>query len=66
MMFITLILILYFIKGELDTSLIGKELGLMKDELDGKVIKEAYFLGIKQYGYYYYDTQGNKINIYLD
>jgi hypothetical protein len=23
----------------------------MKDELEGCVIKEAYFLGIKQYGY---------------
>ena len=25
----------------------------MKDELNGNIIKEAYFLGIKQYGYHY-------------
>ncbi len=25
----------------------------MKDELDGNIIKEAYFLGIKQYGFWY-------------
>ena len=28
----------------------------MKDELNGKVIKEAYFLGIKQYGYQYLEN----------
>jgi hypothetical protein len=37
--------------------LVGKELGLMKQELDGNIIKEAYFLGIKQYGYYYFDEK---------
>jgi hypothetical protein len=31
--------------------LVGKELGLMKDELDGNKIEEAYLFGIKQYGY---------------
>lgn len=35
---------------------IGKELGMMKDELNGKIITEAYFLGIKQYGYKYIDN----------
>ena len=50
-----------FIKGNLDPNLIGKDLGLMKDELDGKSIKEAYFLGIKQYGYYYLDLHCNKV-----
>jgi hypothetical protein len=37
----------------LPDHLIGTELGLMKDELDGNIIQEAYFLGIKQYGYKY-------------
>lgn len=40
-----------FTTKPLDSDLIGKELGLMKDELDGKVIDEAYFFGIKKYGY---------------
>lgn len=31
----------------------SKELDFMIDELNGNVIKEAYFLGIKLYGYYY-------------
>ena len=33
----------------------------MKDELNGKIIEEAYFLGIKQYGYYYYDEENKRI-----
>ena len=33
----------------------------MKDELNGCRISEAYFLGIKQYGYYYYDKNNNRI-----
>jgi hypothetical protein len=34
----------------------------MKDELKGNLIEKAYFLGIKQYGYYYYDkNDGNKL-----
>jgi hypothetical protein len=40
-----------FIDKELPANMVGKELGLMKDELDGGVIKEAYFFGIKKYGY---------------
>jgi hypothetical protein len=32
-------------------NLVGKELGQLKDELSGGVIKKAYFLGIKKYGY---------------
>ena len=39
-----------FSTKKLDLSLIGKELGLMKDELDGKVIEEILILGCKQYG----------------
>ena len=31
-------------------NLIGKDLGLIKDELHGKIINEGYFLGINQYG----------------
>jgi hypothetical protein len=40
-----------FVDGELPQHLVGKDLGLMKDELDGGFIKKAYFLGIKKYGY---------------
>jgi len=48
-----------FIDGVLPkhlSSTIGKDLGMMKDELDGKIITEAYLLGIKQYGYKYIDN----------
>lgn len=37
-----------FTKTKLDPTLLGSDLGLMKDELDGTLVKEAYFLGIKQ------------------
>jgi DNA polymerase type B, organellar and viral len=47
----------------LDDSLLGKEIGLMKDELNGLPIKEAYFLGIKKYGYFYIDREGNRTSI---
>ena len=40
-----------FIDKELPKYLIGKDLGQLKDELNGGVIKKAYFLGIKKYGY---------------
>jgi hypothetical protein len=40
-----------FIDGELPSQFIGNELGLMKDELKRGLIKKAYFLGIKKYGY---------------
>lgn len=40
-----------FVDRELPNYLIGKNLGQLKDELNGKVIKKAYFLGIKKYGY---------------
>jgi len=42
-------------------KLIGKELGMFKDELDGGVIEEAIFLGIKQYGYWFYNKAGLKV-----
>nr|YP_009493086.1 DNA polymerase [Ganoderma tsugae]AWJ63881.1 DNA polymerase [Ganoderma tsugae] len=34
---------------------------MFKDELDGCVIEEIYVLGIKQYGFWYYDKQGNRV-----
>jgi DNA polymerase family B len=40
-----------FVDNVLPDYLIGKELGLLKDELNGGIIKKAYFLGIKKYGY---------------
>jgi hypothetical protein len=45
----------------LDPSLIGSELGQMKDEMKGIVIQEACFVGPKKYGYWYYDKDGNKL-----
>lgn len=45
-----------FTSKKLEDSFIGKGLGLMKEELNGIIIKEAYFLGVKQYGYYYIDN----------
>jgi hypothetical protein len=48
-----------FTKTKLNPDQIGLDLGLMKDELshaEGKIIKEAYFLGIKQYGYSYIEN----------
>ncbi len=40
-----------FTTKPLDPELIGKALGMMKDELGGRIIDEAYFFGIKKYGY---------------
>jgi hypothetical protein len=45
----------------IDPRLLGNGLGLMKDEMNGLVIKEALFLGPKQYGYWYLDQEGNMI-----
>nr|YP_010130263.1 DNA polymerase [Clavaria fumosa]QPZ51165.1 DNA polymerase [Clavaria fumosa] len=41
--------------------LIGKDLGLLKEELNGLIINKSLFLGIKQYGYLYFDNNNNKI-----
>jgi hypothetical protein len=46
-----------FTTKPIDTSLLGLELGQMKDELKGQVINEGYFLGPKQYGYYIIDKE---------
>jgi hypothetical protein len=40
-----------FTTTPLDPTLLGKEIGLMKDEMSGTLIQEGYFLGIKRYGY---------------
>ena len=49
-----------FTNYELNPEEIGSDIGLMKDELKGNLISEAYFLGIKQYGYYYHDKDTNE------
>ena len=45
----------------IDPKLLGDGLGLMKDEMNGLLIKEALFLGPKQYGYWYLDKDNNRI-----
>lgn len=45
----------------LPNNFIGKDLGLMIDEMEGILIKEGYFLNIKKYGYWYKDKFGNRI-----
>ena len=50
-----------FTNKPLPQNLVGKELGQLKDELNNKVIQEAYFFGIKQYGYWFLDDFNNKI-----
>ena len=40
-----------FVDKEIPNHLIGNDLGQLKDELNGCIIKKAYFLGIKKYGY---------------
>ena len=46
---------------KLDDSLIGSSLGLMKDELSGKLIEEIYVLGCKQYGYWFKNKDNHKV-----
>lgn len=48
-----------FTTNKLSDEYLGKEIGLFKDELKGNIIQEAYFLGIKQYGYWFYDNNNN-------
>jgi hypothetical protein len=50
-----------FTTDVLPELLIGANLGEMKDELNGKVIQEGLFLGLKKYGYWYLDENNNKI-----
>ena len=44
-----------FTTKPIDPTLLGQDIGLMKDELKGQLIQEAYFLGPKKYGYYIID-----------
>lgn len=50
-----------FTTKKLEDKFIGYEQGLMKDELNDLTIKEAYFLGIKKYGYQYNDRNNQLI-----
>lgn len=50
-----------FTTKTLNGKFIGYDLGLMKDELGGLLIKEAYFLGIKKYAFQYYDRSNQLI-----
>jgi hypothetical protein len=50
-----------FTTDELSELLIGSDLGQMKDELNGKIIQEGIFLGLKKYGYWYQDDNGSKV-----
>src|ERR1700755_1495034 len=50
-----------FTDKEIPDYLIGKDLGQLKDELDGKFIKKGYFLGIKKYGYIDSDDKTHSI-----
>ena len=54
-----------FTTKRLDSIYLGDDLGFMKDELNGLRIKEAYFLGVKKYGYRYEDKNGNLITKYV-
>jgi hypothetical protein len=45
----------------MDPTLIGDQLGQMKDEMKGIVIQEGLFLGPKKYGYWYLDINGHKV-----
>ena len=46
---------------KLPDEFIGNELGKMKDEMKGIIISELLVLGCKQYGYYYFDEKGHRI-----
>jgi hypothetical protein len=45
--------------NKLSDEFLGDDIGLFKDELKGNFIQEAYFLGPKQYGYWFYDVNNN-------
>ena len=52
-----------FTTNNLSNEYLSEELGYFKDELKGNIIQEAYFLGVKQYGYWYYDVNNNNEKI---
>jgi len=49
-----------FSGNKLNDKFLGSDLGLMKDELNGLINKEGYYLGITKYGYNYLD-KNNKL-----
>lgn len=51
-----------FTDKPLDIKFMGKEIGLMKDEMDGVVINQGLFMGIKKYGYQYKDINGKVVD----
>lgn len=51
-----------FTSHPIDPKFIGSDIGLLKDEMGGTIIDKAYFLGLKQYGYTYKDSN----NIMID
>ena len=50
-----------FVDKPLPDYLIGDNLGLYKDEMNGRLIEEAYFLGVKQYGYWFFDENNQRV-----
>ena len=50
-----------FTSKPLNSEHISKELGKMKDELEGCIIEEGYFLDIKKYDYFDFNKNGEKI-----
>jgi DNA polymerase type B, organellar and viral len=54
-----------FTTNKINKKFIGNDLGLMKNELKGNIIDEAYFLGIKQYGYTYRKLVKGEIYNYI-
>lgn len=51
-----------FTSKSIDSKFIGKAIGLFKDEMDGRIIQEAIFLGPKRYGYWFFDKNNPLIN----
>lgn len=47
---------------DLPNNLVGTNIGQMKDELNGGVIKEGYFLGIKKYAFI--DNQNKTVTVF--
>ena len=45
----------------LPKEMLGTDIGMFADELNGSIIEEIYILGIKQYGYWYTDSNGQRI-----
>ncbi|KAH8901783.1 hypothetical protein BR93DRAFT_888739 [Coniochaeta sp. PMI_546] len=50
-----------FTTVKLALKFVGDKLGLMKDEMNGILIEEAIFIGPKQYGYWFIDANGVRV-----